>query len=89
MQIITDGKWKQFKFRDEVPAKVLADQFDHLDEDTTDGFFRYRGWWYHTSDFMTTEVKGWDGVHGDSFFSGVLVKISSDGEEYKVATALS
>lgn len=89
MHIITDGKWKQFKFRDEVPAKVLADQFSHLDEDTIDGFFKYRDWWYHTSDFVKSGVNGWDGAHGDSFFSGVLLKISSDGEKYKVGLAIS
>lgn len=35
--IRSDNKWKQFKYRYEVPASVLARQFAHLDEDD-DGF---------------------------------------------------
>tara|TARA_R110000824_G_scaffold46611_1_gene133640 strand:- start:137 stop:502 length:366 start_codon:yes stop_codon:yes gene_type:complete len=36
----------------------------------------------------STEVNSdqWDGYHGDSFFSGVLVKISDDCETYKIGT---
>lgn len=35
----------------------------------------------HGSDF-----KGWDGYASDSYFSGVLIKLSRDGEEYMVGT---
>jgi len=31
--IKTDRKWKQFKYRNEVPAKVLKDQFDYQNEE--------------------------------------------------------
>ena len=31
--IITDHKWKDLKYRNEVPQKILDDTFDHLDED--------------------------------------------------------
>jgi len=93
MKIYTDNKWKQFKYRNEVPKNVLADYFEHLPEDEClDGFILYRKCWYHTSDFMTQtcdEFNGWDGYHGDSFFSGVLIKISDDGEGYKIATYIS
>lgn len=89
--IYTDNKWKQFKYRDEVPKKVLKDDFDWLDEDDGfDGFFKYKGTWYHLSMFMNGGgFPGWDGYHGDSFFSGVLIALSPDGEEYKVATYIS
>jgi hypothetical protein len=94
MKVITDHKWKGFKYRNEVPAKVLADQFDHLGEDEIDGFFCYRGYWYHLSDFMRdmpAELKkaGYDGFAADTFFSGVAVKVSNDCEEYQVALAFS
>ena len=31
-------------------------------------------------------MKGWDGYISDSFFSGVLIKISDDNEEYQIGT---
>jgi hypothetical protein len=96
MQITTDRKWKPFLYRYEVPAKILADRFDHLSEDDApDGFFRYRGAWYHTSDFMRVDngpesaFAGWHGVATDTYFSATLIEISADGESYRVARAYS
>ena len=83
--IYTDNKWKNFKYGYEVPAKVLNNQFAHLqDRRHTDGFFKYRNYWYHLSDFMQTDIPKWDGYAGDSYFSGVLLKTSKDFERYKV-----
>lgn len=91
MNIQTDKKWKKFKYRNEVPRRVLKSQFEHLDEDdASDGFFKYRNYWYHLSDFQVLP-KGddfgkpgeWDGYLSDTFFSGVLLKMARDGEEYK------
>jgi len=101
LTIVTDHKWKQFRYRYEVPAKVLADQFDYQNEEEAfDGFFRYRGVWYHLDQFVTTHPNPWggnsellslgfDGFASDSFFSGVAIKVSTDGEEYQVATLIS
>jgi hypothetical protein len=84
--IYTDNKWKNFKYGYEVPKKVLKSQFDYLkDGEELDGFFKYRNYWYHLSDFMTTTIPKWDGAAGDSYFSGVLIKVSKDGEKYKAA----
>lgn len=88
LTIRTDHKWKQFKYRYEVPAKVLRSQFDWLLEEAGfDGFFKYLGTWYHTSQFMRIEnneaLAGWHGYECDSFFSGTLIKISEDGEMYQ------
>ena len=95
-KISSDNKWHNFKYRDEVPAKVLKNQFDHLrEDDVLDGFLKYRNHWYHTSDFMRlpdtgdATFKGWDGAAGDSYFSGVVIKLSSDGEQYKIGTYIS
>jgi hypothetical protein len=83
----------------DVPADVLRDQFDYLsngdNDDATDGFFHYRDYWYHIGDFMafTGEVeeplRGWHGYSGDSYFSGVLIKLSKDGEQFKVGRYMS
>ena len=95
--IITDNKWKPFKYLFEVPFKVVKDNFDYMldskgevEDNYLDGFFKYRNTWYHTSMFTANRsaVKGWHGIHSDSFFSGVLIQMSDDGEAYKVATFL-
>jgi hypothetical protein len=95
IKIRTNRNWRKFKHRYEVPAKVLASQFDWTNEahaehgDYSDGFFEYRGCWYHLADFVRAGhdgFPGWDGYAGDSYFSGVLIKLSPDGEEYQIAT---
>jgi hypothetical protein len=91
MTIKTDNKWHNFKMRDEVPKKVLESTFDYQDEDISDGYFKFKGTWYHTDQFMRLsgddpQTKDWDGYAGDSYFSGTLIKLSKDGEQYKVAS---
>ena len=92
LTIKTNRRWRDFVYRHDVPAKVLADQFDYQDgEDVIDGFFCYRGRWYHIDQFMRCggPLAEWDGVLNDSFFSGVAIKVSRDGERYQVATFYS
>jgi hypothetical protein len=94
LTIKTDHKWRDLVYRFDVPAKVLADQFDYQDaEEILDGFFYYRGYWYHLDDFMAVnghgDLKDWDGYSCDSYFSGVLIKLSSDGEQIKIGTYFS
>ena len=89
--IKTNQQWRDLSYWSDVPAKVLADQFSHLSEDDNyDGFFRYLRYWYHTSDFMWIEgnedLKGWHGYSSDSYFSGVVIKLSSDGERVMAGT---
>lgn len=89
-RIITNHHWRQFKYRYEVPQSVLDDQFDyHGPDDGLDGFIHYRGTWYHLDQFMRLEnTPGWDGGHGESYFSAVLIKLSDDAEEYQIALQL-
>jgi hypothetical protein len=96
MKIYTDNKWKNFKYRNEVPDKILASEFDYQDaNEVLDGFFCYRKWWFHLDGFMMIdkhapkEFQGYQGYASDSFFSGVLIRISDDGERYQVATYIS
>jgi hypothetical protein len=89
LSIVTNNRFRDFVYRSDVPEKVLADQFDHMsEEDGVDGFFQYRGYWYHLSDFMgienNPEMAGWQGYSSDSAFSGVLICVSRDGESVKV-----
>ena len=92
LAIVTDHKYKSFKYRDEVPKQVLVNQFDWLEPDEIDGFIQYRKVWYHLSEFVhmdCTVFTGYDSFLPDSFFSGILIKISKDGEQYKIATYFS
>lgn len=94
----TDDKWKDFTYGYDVPEKVRRSQFDWLDDaEGSDGFFKYHGTWHHLREFMSTGgygsdtvgasvLKGWDGVLNTSFSTGILIKVSPDGEQYKVAS---
>lgn len=91
MKIYTNNHHRQFKYRDEVSTKILTEDFDWLGKDIIDGFFYYRGQWYHVSEFMKFDQHApfdqkWDGYISDSFFSGVLIKLSEDCETYRIAT---
>jgi len=94
-KIITNNHERSFLYRSEVPTDILESQFDYLDADTFVGFIHYRGHWYHTSCFMrfgypgSVPFQGWHGYSSDSFYSGVLIKISDDGETYQIATYIS
>ncbi len=96
--IRTNHKWKPFVYGADVPGDVIAKDFDHMESaDTHDGFFKYLDRWYHVNDFLTITDglhqagfgKEWDGYMSDSYFSGICIKISDDGESYKVGTYIS
>lgn len=99
MEIITNNQWRNFLYGYEIPETVLHSDFDYLSEDdATDGFIKYRGNYYHLSEFTmlpkTKPIPGechcdWHGYSSDSAFSGVLVRISDDGEQYQIATFIS
>jgi len=89
MEIITNNQERHFLYGYEVPEEVLNDEYDHLsDDEKTHGFIYYKGRYYHTSDFQQSHMTEWDGVVFDSYFSGVAIKLSDDGETYKIATIL-
>jgi hypothetical protein len=94
LTIKTNNQWRDLVYRSDVPAAVLASEFDYQNaEEILDGFFEYRGHWYHIDGFMrvehNTDLTGWDGYASDSYFSGVLIKLSSDGEQVMCATYFS
>jgi len=97
MKIRTNRQWREFKLREDVPKKILASEFDWTNKDHalhcdySDGFIHYKGCWYHLSQFERLgggplTSAGWTGGHADSFFSGVVIKLSSDGEQYQIGT---
>ena len=77
MEIITNNKPRHLIYGYDLPAKVRSD-FDYLNDEELDcsNFVRYRGQYYDLSQFMRSDsVTGWDGVAGQSYFSGVIIKI--------------
>ena len=92
--ITTNNHWRNFKHVSEVPEKVLREQFDwmeDLDAYDNDRFIEYRGSWYHISEFETYGLSSdsiWDGFIAHTYFSGILIQITSDEncDEYKIGT---
>ena len=88
--VTTDHKWKEFKYREDVPKRVLASEFDYQDpKETLDGYFKYKGGWLHLDQFTRIPrsadgLSGWDGIVHWSFSNGVVIKLSPDGEQYQV-----
>lgn len=87
MNIRTNNHWYYFKYRNEVTEKILQSEFSWLKDDFY-GFFKYQHHWYHVSEFALVNynlnLKDWDGYFSNTYFSGVLIKVSKDGEQYQV-----
>lgn len=98
LTIKTNGHLRSFVNRCDVPEKILKTQFGYQDPDTCDGYFKYRNTWYHLdqvinlgieSDSTDNDLKGWHGVAGDSYFSGIVLWLSNNGEQYKIGSYYS
>lgn len=91
MQIITNNHWNDFLDGFELPESVHSD-FDWMDDIMDGTFIKYRNVFYSLDEFMRNDTAGfgtWHGYKSDSFFSGVLIRISDDGEQYQIATYIS
>tara|TARA_R100001224_G_scaffold21774_1_gene10859 strand:+ start:716 stop:1003 length:288 start_codon:yes stop_codon:yes gene_type:complete len=95
MIITTNNHRREFLTRFDVPSEVLEGDYDYLDENDVDGFFRYCGQWYHVSEFLKTEEGGcldrlnWHGYSGQAAFFGVVIRIHDDGESFTVGSFLA
>ena len=97
MSVITNNHKRYFLYGDEVPAKVLNEDYDYLeDSEKLDGFIHYRNMWFHISDFLVfgigtdrvekpVEIDGklWDAYAGLTAFSRVLIRVYN-GESYTI-----
>lgn len=69
-------------------------EFNHTDKEL-DTYVRYKKQAYLLNDFMAIENNSpfdknkWHGYYSDSFFSGVLIKLSDDNESAILATYYS
>ena len=95
LEIITNRNWRDFLYGHELTAKE-RETFDWMTPEEIDcgSFARYKGFVYSTQDFMRLQdggefsELGWQGASADGFFSGVLIKMSDDGEQYQIGTYL-
>lgn len=106
LELTTNNHDRKFVIGHEVPMGVLRSQFDHLTayKQSFGSFLKYRGHWYHVSDFTRfgplfmagieratggaeeSPFEGWHGRTSDSAWSGVVIKLSDDGETYQIGT---
>ena len=89
LTIITNNVPRSIIYGYELPESVRPD-FDYIDAKAFGGhsFVQYKGCYYDLNDFMRIEnkdcfncvgeFKEWHGYHGDSYFSGVLIKQLDD-----------
>ena len=90
VKYITNHHWRNLTYGYELTQAERAN-FDYIEDEEFDmhNFLRYRGRVYDVDEFMRTDDPAWDGFLGDSFFSGIAIKLSEDGEHAQVALVLS
>jgi len=82
LKIISNYQRRAMIYGYELTEKEKA-EFDYLSPEELEchDFFRYKGEIYDPAEFERIDkrhfpelARNWDGVHNDSFFSGILVK---------------
>jgi len=95
VKIKTDNRWRELLHWHDLTESEqveLKDNYDNIEESS---FFRYKSHVYDLNDFMRIngnnddEFSKWHGHVGDSYFSGVLIKLSECGETVMAATYYS
>ena len=84
MKIVTNNQPREnLTWRQLTPAEQK--EFDYFDPSNIGSFFRYKGAVYDLGEFMrvdhTVIPDKWHGYASDSYFSGVLVRYTSDCEQ--------
>ena len=91
MKITTNNQEREllnlYRFSEAEQKRIRSD-YDWMETEeleTTGGFFRYRSSVYHLNDFILCPDKDgplakWDAYAADSYFSGVLIRLSYDLE---------
>lgn len=89
--IKTNGQYRPVLYWEDLTSKEQG-EFDSSTKEES-SYIRYKKWVYALDDFMRTNcndvLSKWDGYHGESYFSGVLVKYSNCGDAVVVGTYYS
>ena len=80
MKIVTNNHPREnLTWRQLTPKEQK--EFDYFDPSNIGSFFRYKGNVYDIGEAMRIEgIADWQGCYTETAFSGVLIKVSSDGE---------
>jgi len=90
MTIKTDHCYRPLLNWFELTEKEQSELRDNYDSIEDSMFFRYKKQIYDISDFMSSShFKGWDAYYSDSFFSGLVIRVSDCGDGLKVGTYYS
>ena len=90
IEVITNNVPRLLLDYDQLPENVAKDEFDYI-EDESGSFFKYKGNYYDLGDMMVIDhnreclpdaFKGWDAYIGDSYFSGIVVKLVHGDPDY-------
>jgi hypothetical protein len=89
MEIKGNGHYRDILFFWELTKKEQDEIKDDYEDIQESSFFRFKGRVYDLNDFMRIDSNhmdfaGYHGYHADSFFSGILVKMSECGEGVSV-----
>jgi len=90
MQIITNNHWRNLEYGYQLSESERA-EFDYLEDIDSANFIRYKGRVYDLGEFMRAPeplATDWDGYRSDSFFSGVVIKLSQCGDACKIGLCL-
>ena len=89
IHIITNNQPRNLVYGYELSEKERKD-FDYIEPENFDSydFCRYKGNVYDLSEFITLHdpisqktFPGWSGAQGDTYFSGILVKLIPDNTD--------
>lgn len=87
MKITTNHQYRNLQALADLPHSVRADfNYVPMEDGYYPRFFRYRGAWYDSQEFIEPAPEGWHGFQSDTFFSGVLIRFSPDYEQVMVGT---
>lgn len=95
VEVKTNHHWRDFIYGYELTPEQRK-EFDYLDEEELidRNFISYKGHIYDSHEFLITEgighdlveLRRWHAYRDDSFFSGVVIRLSTDCEQYQIGT---
>ncbi len=81
---ITNNHWHDFDYLPETERE----NFEHLSdfELACDSFLKYRGNYYHISDFLTCSDDDWDGIFHETNMTATVIRLDDYGTSYQIGT---